>query len=103
MKITKERLMEIIKEELESNAFGSDSISTSSSVYDLRTKAKDASSETGIDTKERGIMTRIEANLAKLAQLSNIKSGQTFSLLKRVNDFMEKEIQKLEGDAQNEE
>jgi len=103
MKISKERLMEIIKEELDAGAFGSDTVSKSSRVADLRAKAKDTTSASGVDAKERGIIQRIEKNLTKLAELSNIRSGNTFSLLKRINALMEKEIAKLEDGEQTDE
>lgn len=64
---------------------------------DLRQKAKATASQKGVDAKERGIVQRIEQNLTKLADLTNIKSGNTFTLLKRLNAMMEKEIQKLEA------
>ena len=102
MKITKERLLEIIKEELNKADFGRDSVSRSDRSKELRQKAKSASSETGVDTKERGIVQRIEQNLTKLADLTDIKSGSTFTLLKRLNTLMEKEIAKLEGGSSDE-
>lgn len=98
MKISKEKLLEIIQEELD-QAFGSDSVSRSNRTKDLRQKAKTASSEQGVDSKERGIIQRIESNLTKLADLTNLKSGSTFALLKRLNGLMEKEIEKLEKGA----
>ena len=102
MKITKEKLLEIIKEELSKDEFGRDSVSRSDRSRELRQKAKSSSSETGVDTRERGIVQRIEQNLTKLADLTDIKSGSTFTLLKRLNALMEKEIQKLEGGFKNE-
>ena len=102
MKITKERLLEIIKEEMNATAFGRDSVSRSDRAGELRQKMKSTSSETGVDTKERGIVQRIEQNLTKLADLTDIKSGSTFTLLKRLNALMEKEIEKLEGGSSDE-
>lgn len=102
MKITKERLLEIIKEEMDKADFGRDSISRSDRAKELRQKMKSTSSETGVDTKERGIVQRIEQNLTKLADLTDIKSGSTFTLLKRLNALMEKEIAKLEGGSSGE-
>jgi len=104
MKISKEMLKEIIKEELENQkAFGADTTSQSNRKKDLKQKFKDVSSEKGVDNRERGIVQRIEQNLTKLADLTNIKSGQTFALLKRLNSMMEKEIAKLESGAQPDE
>ena len=98
MKISKEKLIDLIKEELE-QAFGSDSVSRSARSKELRQKVKASSSEQGVDSKERGIIQRIEANLTKLADLTNLKSGSTFALLKRLNGLMEKEIEKLERES----
>ena len=103
MKISKEKLLEIIEEEVD-KAFGTDSMSRTDRTKDLRQKAKATASQKGVDAKERGIVQRIEQNLTKLADLTNIKSGNTFTLLKRLNALMEKEIQKLEsGGSTNEE
>lgn len=101
MKISKEKLLEIIEEEVD-KAFGTDSMSRTDRTKDLRQKAKATASQKGVDAKERGIVQRIEQNLTKLADLTNIKSGNTFTLLKRLNAMMEKEIQKLEA-SKNEE
>lgn len=104
MKISKEMLKEIIKEELENQkAFGTDSTSQSKRKQDLKQKFKDVSDQKGVDNKERGIVQRIEQNLTKLADLTDIKAGQTFALLKRLNLMMEKEIEKLEGGVQTDE
>ena len=54
MKITKERLLEIIKEEVDNAGFGKDAISRSDRAKELRQKMKSAATETGVDTKERG-------------------------------------------------
>jgi hypothetical protein len=99
MKISKERLMEIIEEEV-NKSLGSDTVSRSDRAKELRQKVKSTSSEQGVDAKERGIVQRIEQNLTKLADLTNIKSGATFALLNRLNSLMEKEIQKLEQGEQ---
>lgn len=109
MKISKEQLKEIIKEELEKlseqdesdtpqqKSFGFDTTSQSDRKKDLQQKYKDASKQKGVDSKERGIVQRIEQKLTKLADLTDIKSGSTFTLLKKLDALMEKEIQKLEG------
>lgn len=99
MKISKERLMEIIEEEV-NKSLGSDTVSRSDRAKELRQKVKSASSEQGVDAKERGIVQRIEQNLTKLADLTNIKTGATFALLNRLNSLMEKEIKKLEQGKQ---
>ena len=52
MKISKERLMEIIKEEV-SKSFGGDTVSKSDRAKKLRQKVKSSSSEQGVDSRER--------------------------------------------------
>ena len=101
MKISKEKLLEIVEQEVE-KAFGADTVSKTARTRDLRQKAKSATDQKGVDSKERGIVQRIEQNLTKLADLTDIKTGSTFTLLKRLNVLMEKEIEKLEG-SKNEE
>ena len=104
MKISKELLKQIIKEELEKQkSFGFDTTSQSDRKKSLKQKFKDVSTQKGVDNKERGIVQRIEQNLTKLADLTDIKSGQTFALLKRLNSMMEKEIEKLESGADTDE
>ena len=102
MKISKEVLKQIIKEELEQKAFGTDSSSQSDRKKSLTQKYRGVSKEKGIDNKERGIVERIEQNLTKLAALSDLKSGPSFALLKRLNSLMEKEINRLEGGKKDE-
>ena len=102
MKISKEKLMEIVNEEVE-KVFGADTVSKAVRTRDLRQKATDISGQQGVDVKERGIVQRIEQNLTKLADLTDIKTGSTFTLLKRLNALMEKEIQKLEGGGSSDE
>ena len=101
MKITKELLKEIIEEEV-AKSFGSDTSSQSSMSRDLKQRSKDALKQQGIDNKERGIISRIEKNLAKLADLTDIKSGNIFNTLKRLNKVIEDQIAKLEGSKQDE-
>jgi hypothetical protein len=101
MKITKELLREMIEEET-SKSFGSDVSSRSNTTKDLKQRASDASKKQGVDDRERGIISRIETNLAKLADLTDIKSGNVFSVLKKLNEIIEKQIAKLEGAKRNE-
>ena len=57
----------------------------------------------GIDNRERGIIGRMEKNLAKLADLTDIKSGSVFAVLKRLNKVIEDQIAELEGETPDEE
>jgi hypothetical protein len=103
MKISKEMLKEIIKEELELQDFGKSSVSKTDRTKDLKAKAIDSDSQKQIDNLERGIIKQFTDRLQKLAELSNIKSGSVNSLLKRVYAIMDKEIQKLESGEQQDE
>lgn len=96
MKISKEMLKEIIKEELELQDFGKSSVSKTDRTKDLKAKAIDSDSQKQIDNLERGIIKQFTDRLQKLAELSNIKSGSVNSLLKKVYGIMDNEIQKLE-------
>ena len=98
MKVTDKEIKKIIKEVLdEQEKFGKTSVSTSASVKSLKQRTKDASSQQGVDNKERGIIQQIETNLSKLADLTDLRSGKVFSVLKRLNKIIEEEIQKLES------
>ena len=100
MKISKEMLKEIIKEELQhldeqeqpESDFGRDTASKTAISKNLRSRSKEAVKQTGVDNRERGMIQRIEKNLAKLADLTDIKTGKVFSILKKLNDMIEKEI-----------
>ena len=52
---------------------------------------------------ERGIIQQVENNLSKLADITNLRSGNTFSFLKKLNKLIEKEIEKIEGGAKQDE
>jgi len=98
MKITDKEIKKIIKEVLdEQDNFGKASVTTSDSVKTLKQRTKDASSQQGVDNRERGVIQQIETNLAKLADLTDIRSGKVFSILKRLNKIIEEEIQKLQS------
>ena len=103
MKISKEELKQIIKEELEQQAFGKSTVSRTDASKDLKQRSRDMMSQKGIDNKERGIIQQIEQNLAKLADLTDIKSGNVFAVLKKLNSIIENQIAKLEGRAQQDE
>ena len=98
MKISEEEIKKIINEVLnENDDFGRKSVSKSDSSKNLKQRSRDALSQKGIDSVERGIIQQIENNLSKLADLTNLKSGNTFSLLRRLNVIIEKEIKKLQS------
>ena len=101
MKISKEELKRIIQEEL--STFGKDVTSKSDASANLKQKMRDMSTQQGVDNRERGIIQRMEQNLAKLADLTDIKSGSVFSTLKRLNGIIEDQIAKLEGGDQKDE
>jgi len=103
MKISKKELKQIIKEELEQQAFGKSTVSRSDASKDLKQRSRDMISQKGVDNKERGIIQQIEQNLAKLADLTDIKSGNVFAILKKLNSVIENQIAKLEGGAQQDE
>ena len=104
MNIDKQKLKQIIKEEIEAvleqeqqKAFGTDSVNKSNLSTSFKDQAKKVSSQTGIDNLERGIIDRITKDLEKLANVKNLKSGSTFSYLKKLVAALEKEIQSAES------
>ena len=104
MKITDKEIKKIIKEVLdEQDGFGKASVSRADSAKNLRQRTRDAASQKGIDNVERGIIQQIENNLSKLADITNLKSGNTFSFLKRLNSLIEKQIEKIESGAKQNE
>ena len=101
LKVTKELLKEMIEEEAV-KAFGSDAQTRTNMSQDLKQRSKDAIKQQGIDNRERGIIGRMEKNLAKLADLTDIKSGNVFAVLKRLNKVIEDQIAELEGEQSSE-
>ena len=100
MNIDKQKLKQIIKEEIEAvleqeteKAFGTTSVGKSDLATSLKTQAKNLGSQSGIDGIERGIIDRITKDLEKLASVQNLKSGSTFGYLKKLVAALEKEIQ----------
>ena len=104
MKISKEELKKIIKEEIEQSVdFGKDAVSQAQQVKKYKQSAVDSAKQQGTDNKERGIISQIEKNLQTLAAISDIKSGNVFAILNKLNKMMEAEIQKIEGVPQEKE
>ena len=89
-------------EEETRKAFGSDASSRTDTAKDLKQRSRDAVKQKGIDNRERGIIGRMEKNLAKLADLTDIKSGSVFAVLRKLNKIIEDQIAELEGAQQDE-
>jgi hypothetical protein len=98
MKISKEILKEIIKEELDQLEFGKTKTSRGQASADLRQRSKDIQSQRGVDDKERGIITQIEQLLTRLADETDIKSGSINSNLKKIYNLLQKSL----GEQQDE-
>jgi len=99
MKISKEMLKKIIKEELEQVDFGKQRTSRGQASADLKQRSKDMQSQRGVDDKERGIINQIETLLTQLADKTDIKGGAVNSKLKKLYNVLKQEL----GDQQDEE
>ena len=101
MKDLREQFKQIIKEQAENDQprqkLGTGSVSRSDAATAYKQRATDTSKQQGIDPQERAIIQQIEDNLQKLADLSNIKSGNVFAILGRLNKLIEEQIEKLEA------
>ena len=85
MRITKERLKQIIREELE--------VSDKMSAGDFKTKSMDQAkmgSESGMDPKENAIISQLVDILKVAAKEGNITSGNINTLLNKVADEAKK-------------
>jgi hypothetical protein len=100
MKITNELIREMIEEEV--STLGMTSVSKSDAKRDLKQRSTDTTGQQDIDNRERGIIQQIEKSLSKLAQIGNLKDPATFTLLKKVNSVIQKQIQKIEGENPDE-
>lgn len=97
MKDLKEKMKQIIMEELDqSEKLGQGSVSKMDMAKDLKQRSTDAQKQTGIDSKERAIIKQIESSLQQLADLTNIKTGNTYAVLYKLHKQMQSEIEKLE-------
>tara|TARA_R110001592_G_scaffold339224_1_gene626795 strand:+ start:40 stop:339 length:300 start_codon:yes stop_codon:yes gene_type:complete len=92
MKITKEHLKQIIKEELDQVDFGKQKTSRGTAAANLKQRSKDMQSQKGVDDIERGIITQIEQLLTKLADETDIKSGAVSSNLKKIYNLLQKSL-----------
>lgn len=92
MKITKEHLKQIIKEELDQVAFGKQKTSRGVASANLKQRSKDMQSQKGVDDIERGIITQIEQLLTRLADETDIKSGAVSSNLKKIYNLLQKSL-----------
>ena len=99
MKITKELLKKIIKEELDQVDFGKKRTSRGQASADLKQRSKDMQSQKGVDDRERGIINQIENLLTQLADQTDIKGGAVNSKLKKLYSVIKAEL----GDQQDEE
>ena len=98
MKISKEDLKQIIREELEAE-FGKQKTSRGQASADLKLRSKEMQSQKGVDDRERGIISQIEKLLTQLADETDIKGGAVNSKLKKLYNVLKAEL----GDQQDEE
>ena len=98
MKISKEDLKQIIREELEAE-FGKQRTSRGQASADLKLRSKEMQSQKGVDDKERGIISQIEKLLTQLADETDIKGGAVNSKLKKLYNVLQAEL----GDQPDEE
>ena len=99
MKITKEHLKQIIKEELDQVDFGKQTTSRGAAAGDLKQRSKEMHSQKGVDDRERGIIGQIESLLTQLADETDIKGGAVNSKLKKLYNVLKQEL----GDQPDEE
>jgi hypothetical protein len=92
MKITKEHLKQIIREELESVDFGKQTTSRGAAAGDLKQRSKEMHSQKGVDDRERGIIGQIESLLTQLADETDIKGGAVNSKLKKLYNALKQEL-----------
>lgn len=92
MKITKEHLKQIIKEELDQVDFGKQKTSRGAASANLKQRSKDMQAQKGVDDIERGIITQIEQLLTRLADETDIKSGAVSSNLKKIYNLLQKSL-----------
>ena len=105
MKLTEQRLKQIIKEELkflneaeegdEFGTLGSKRTSKSQRSKDLRQGASDITHKTGVDSKELGIIGQMEELLSILADKTDIKAGPANAVIKAAYKRLKSQLQKI--------
>tara|TARA_R100001443_G_scaffold117270_1_gene141008 strand:+ start:955 stop:1317 length:363 start_codon:yes stop_codon:yes gene_type:complete len=117
MRITKESLFKLIKEEVENTLdtnpeeeeeaepsdeqakLGKSSMTKSDVRKDLRTQRQNVGEFQGITNVERAIIQDFVKTLKQAAEVTNIKTGGVFSLLNRVNKMMKKFTEQEKEDS----
>ena len=107
MKISKEALKEIIREEIEALTeqegedspkpepaadFGKQRTSRGAASAGLKQRSKDMQSQKGVDDLERGIINQIETLLTQLADKTDIKGGAVNSKIKKLFNLLKQEL-----------
>jgi hypothetical protein len=82
MKITKSQLKQIIKEEFEKTTSATMRSGAMQGVKDVTAG--------GISDQERGVIQKLQAQLARAAKIGNITSGRVFQLAQRLSAELEK-------------
>ncbi len=105
MKLENDQLKEIIKQEINNllkeneesteDDFGQGSLTKSDAAQNLAQQRKNMSqNQQGITNVERAVIQDFLKTLELAAQVSNIKTGNIFSLLNRVNKIIKQAIEK---------
>ena len=92
MNITKEKLMDIIKEEFELLELDYDKVSTSD-VKSGAIGAGKAQTAGGINDQERGVIQTMQSKLTAAAESGNIAAGKALNLMK----LLVQELDKMTG------
>ena len=96
MQITKQKLKEIIIEELRKMEEVSDVLGTAQGIgsSDMATQARDMAKQVGADPKEREVVAKLSKSLMAASKKTNIRSGAIGTLLSRLF----KELEKVAGE-----
>ena len=104
MKLTKETLVKLIKEEISKISEQEEELGKAKGIgagefkTGLTKQAAKASEEfEGITNAERAVFKQATDILKKYAQVDNLAAGQAITLLKRVTEPLQKVIQKKSG------
>lgn len=106
MKISKQKLKELIKEELETfvenepSALDRTAKMSTGDVRKSRTKAARGASSEKITPQERALIDQMRNILTKYAENYNLASGNEFNLLKRVAQMMSDKLKDSKSDPQ---
>ena len=105
IKISKEELIEMIKEELsevDQDLRKAGTVSDTEAGKGMRAASRELGGQKGITTIERGVIKNFVDTLTAYADVANLKSGNVFAILNKLSSKMAAATEKAKGQQDEE-